>query len=60
MFILKLLLFILLLLVIGFILLICNLNWKKIGWICLIVIAADGVINLVLFVINLFFVLFIH
>lgn len=60
MFILKLLLFILSLLVIGFIALICSLNWKKIGKICLIVIAAGGVINLVLFVINSFFVLFTH
>lgn len=60
MFIIKPLLFILFLAAIGFIVFMCSLDWKKIGRICLLVIAAGGIINLVLFIINAVFVLFLH
>ena len=60
MFILKLLLFVIFLLAIVFIVFICSLDWKKIGRFCLLVITIGGIINLVLFIINAFFVLFIH
>lgn len=60
MFILKLLLFVIFLLAIVFIVFICSLDWKKIGRICLLVITIAGIINLVLFIINAFLVLFIH